>query len=97
MFELTPRQIANDLHEDLSILLTIIHAMDCISYSNAFRGEADENLDHEAIGYLAMWGQNRVKEMERKVEKLRYAIAGDNAPDCRSCVDLVTQLEAGNE
>lgn len=74
VFELTPRKIANDLHDDLDVLLYLIHAMDCVSYSNATRGEAANDLDHETLSHLADWGSNRVHEMKRKVEHLRYAV-----------------------
>lgn len=81
MFELTPRRIANDLHDDLDVLLTIIHAMDCISFSNTQRGEAANNLDHEATAYLAMWGNNRIHEMGRRIEQLRRSIEIQETPD----------------
>lgn len=84
------RAIANDLHDDLNLLQALVHAMDCIAYSNAFRGKTYRNLDCEAVGYLALIGHKHAEKMRDQIEKLRYAVG---APDCPSCVAAMDALK----
>lgn len=85
------RAIANDLHDDLLTLQALVHAMDCIAYSAAFRGTAANDLDCEATGFLSVLGHEHVRTMQEKIEQLRYAVT---APDCPSCVAAVDVLQA---
>ena len=66
-----PRLIANDLHEDLTELLYVLHCMDCISFSNCKRGHASDDLDHESLSWIALIGQDYIDRMKVKIEQLR--------------------------